>query len=112
MFSGTVRFNLDPFNLHADHVLVEALQSCDLQVSKRCRPQKWFYFVRDRTESPCHLAVRASVSIERFFFSFFEAARVCRSPITAQRRTLIITTCARMFVAGSGRRACSSWRRR
>jgi len=32
MFSGTVRFNLDPFNLHADHVLVEALQSCDLQV--------------------------------------------------------------------------------
>lgn len=35
MFSGTVRFNLDPFNLHADHVLVEALQSCDLQVSKR-----------------------------------------------------------------------------
>jgi hypothetical protein len=38
MFSGSVRFNVDPFNLHADPVLAEALESCDLQVREVAPP--------------------------------------------------------------------------
>lgn len=33
LFNGTLRYNLDPFNEHDDHVLYEALEAVELNAS-------------------------------------------------------------------------------
>jgi len=51
LFSGTLRFNLDPFNVYKDHELWTALEQVHLKQFVEAQPKKLFYEIAESGEN-------------------------------------------------------------